>query len=149
MNLPFTLPDWLPDWAFLLLALPALLYALAFILMPFSVFGVKARLDALEGQIDSLHEEVRNLAIRSSGVLGGGRLNLQEAEPYDPMPNFSRLKSSQKNFAETPAAPPVPPPVQAAPLPALTPVVEPRRQPVAAKPQLPQRPPRRMEPRLD
>jgi hypothetical protein len=141
MNLPFTLPDWLPAWAFLLLALPVLLFALAFLMMPFSVFGVKARLEALEAQIDSLHEEVRNLAIRSTGMIGPARPVVEE-ESFDPLPNFGRLKSSQKSFAETPAAPPVPPPP-------LTPYVEPREKPLGAKPPLPARPVRRMEPRLD
>jgi hypothetical protein len=143
MDLPFTLPDWLPAWAFLILALPVLLYALAFIVMPFSVFGVKARLDALESQIDSLHEEVRNLAIRSGGMLsgGGGRPIPAEAESYDPLPHFDRLKSSRKAFSETPA-PPIPP----APA-VMVPVVPPREKP--SNERLPARPARRMEPRLD
>jgi hypothetical protein len=142
MNLPFTLPDWLPAWAFLLLALPVLLFALAFLMMPFSVFGVKARLESLEAQIDSLHEEVRNLAIRSTGIIGPARPVVVEEESYDALPNFGRLKSSQKSFSEPPAAPPIPPPPFA-------PVVEPREKPLGAKPALPPRPARRMEPRLD
>ena len=52
INLPFSLPDWLPGWVLLLLALPVLLYLLAFLLMPFSVFGVKARIESLEAQIE-------------------------------------------------------------------------------------------------
>jgi hypothetical protein len=146
MDLPFTLPDWLPAWAFLILALPVLLYALAFIVMPFSVFGVKARLDALESQIDSLHEEVRNLAMRSGGLMGGGggRPVTQESDNYDPLPHFDRLKSSRKAFSETPAPPLVPPPAPAI----LTPVVPPRDKPSGGD-RLPARPPRRMEPRLD
>jgi hypothetical protein len=125
VTLPFTLPAWLPPWAFLLLALPVLLWALAFMLMPFSVFGVKARLDTMEAQIDSLHEEVRNLAIRSTGMLGMVRPTAAADE--DILPNFGRLKSTQRTAAEAPA-----------PL-----VVEPR----VIKP-VP-RPARRMEPRLD
>ena len=69
MNLPFSLPDWMPGWALLLLALPVLLYLLAFLLMPFSVFGVKARIELLEAQIDALHEDVRTMAMRASGGL--------------------------------------------------------------------------------
>ena len=69
MNLPFALPDWLPGWVVLLLALPVLLYLLAFLLMPFSVFGVKARIESLEAQIDSLHEDLRMISMRASGGL--------------------------------------------------------------------------------
>ena len=30
-NMPFSLPDWMPAWMFLLLAVPVLLYVLAFL----------------------------------------------------------------------------------------------------------------------
>ncbi len=134
MNLPFTLPDWLPDWAFLLLAIPALLFALAFLVMPFSVFGVKARLEAMEAQLDTVAEELRNLNLRARGVTGRGFAD--DAEPFD-LPNFGRPKTPPPSFENV--RPSVPPPI--------TPVVEPRdRQPA---PRLPQRPTRRTEPRLD
>ena len=45
LNLPFALPVWLPGWAIVLVALPVLLWGLAFLMMPFSVFGVKLRLE--------------------------------------------------------------------------------------------------------
>jgi hypothetical protein len=64
MTLPFTLPDWLPWWVLLLLLLPALLYALAFLFMPFSVIGVKGRLDVLEARLDEIQHEIRSLALR-------------------------------------------------------------------------------------
>src|SRR6202020_3085230 len=48
MNLPLMLPAWIPGWVVLILALPVLLYVLAFLLMPFSVFGVQARIESLE-----------------------------------------------------------------------------------------------------
>ena len=41
MNVPFILPDWMPWWVPMVLLVPALLYALAFLFMPFSVLGVK------------------------------------------------------------------------------------------------------------
>jgi hypothetical protein len=138
MNLPFTLPDWLPAWAFLLLAIPVLLFLLAFMLMPFSVFGVKARLETIESQLEAVQDELRNLNLRARGV--GGRAFTDDGEAYDPLPNFGKLKSSQKTYAETPTAPPIPPPP-------LTPVVERRDRPEA--PRLPPRPARRTEPRLD
>jgi hypothetical protein len=48
MTMPFVLPDWVPWWVPLVLIVPALLYALAFVFMPFSVLGVKPRLEAIE-----------------------------------------------------------------------------------------------------
>lgn len=54
MTLPFTLPDWLPWWVPILFLVPALLYALAFLFMPFSVIGVKSRLEAVEARLDEI-----------------------------------------------------------------------------------------------
>jgi len=132
-TLPFTLPDWLPAWAFLLGALPVLLWLLAFLIMPFNVFGVKSRLENLEAEVESLRDEVRLAAMRANGVLPRAR-----GDEYDEVPNFNRVKSAQAKFDPAPSVPP--------PLPApLTPV--PRREEAAAR--LPPRPGRRMEPRLD
>jgi hypothetical protein len=64
MTMPFTLPDWVPWWVPLLLLLPALLYALAFLFMPFSVIGVKSRLEVIEARLDELQNEIRHLALR-------------------------------------------------------------------------------------
>ncbi len=144
MDLPFTLPDWLPAWAFLLLAIPALLFVLAFVLMPFSVFGVKARLEAIESQLDAMTEELRNLNFRARGI--SGRSYADDGEAFD-LPNFGRSKPATA-YQETRTAPPPPVP--------LTPLVSQRDKPIALVPQrdkpiarLPQRPSRRTEPRLD
>jgi len=156
MNLPFALPDWMPGWAFLLLALPVLLYLLAFLLMQFSVFGVKARLEALEAQVDSLHDEVRTMAMRAAGVLPPAATRLDDV---DDVPNFGRIKKSQRGFTEPVAEPPallrraapVPPvpPAQAV-RPAVVPTpVAPVRERLAPSPAAQPRPVRRMEPRLD
>ncbi|HVC63277.1 MAG TPA: hypothetical protein VND19_23305 [Acetobacteraceae bacterium] len=64
MTLPFALPDWLPWWVPLVLLIPALLYALAFLFMPFSVIGMKGRLDVLEARLDEIQNEIRHLALR-------------------------------------------------------------------------------------
>ena len=64
MTFPFALPDWLPWWVPLVLLIPALLYALAFLFMPFSVIGVKGRLDVLEARLDEIQNEIRHLALR-------------------------------------------------------------------------------------
>jgi hypothetical protein len=64
MSLPFTLPDWLPWWVPILLLVPALMYALAFLFMPFSVIGLKGRLEAVEARLDEIQGEIRGLALR-------------------------------------------------------------------------------------
>lgn len=64
MSLPFDLPDWLPWWAPLIAILPLALFVLAFLLMPFGVFGVKGRLDQIEMRLDDIQAEIRTLALR-------------------------------------------------------------------------------------
>jgi len=61
-SLPF--PEWLPWWAVLLILVPVALYLALFLMMPFHTFGLRARLGALEGRIDELHEEIRALTLR-------------------------------------------------------------------------------------
>ena len=56
------LPDWLPWWVPLAVLLPVLLYLLLFLLMPFSVFGVKGRLDAIEARLEEIQDELRLFA---------------------------------------------------------------------------------------
>src|SRR6185437_2972901 len=63
MSMP-ALPDWLPWWVPILVLVPALLYALALLLMPFAVFGVKGRLEAIEARLDEIQGEIRSLALR-------------------------------------------------------------------------------------
>jgi hypothetical protein len=129
MNLPFTLPDWLPAWAFLLLAIPALLFALAFLVMPFSVFGVKARLEAIEAQLDTITEEVRNLNLRARGIAGQGFAD--DGDALDVLPNFGRQRTAPAGDSPRAAAPIPPPPV------------------LPRGGGAPPRPARRTEPRLD
>jgi hypothetical protein len=117
MELPVTLPDWLPDWAFLLLALPVLLYALVFMMMPFSVFGVKSRLEALEAQIALLHDEIRVLGMREAGVSQAPR---KVAEPMvEDVPDFGRLKRTVQPVPAEPLPPAPPAPPERAPLAAI------------------------------
>jgi hypothetical protein len=102
MSLPFALPDWVPWWVPLVLLLPALLYALAFLFMPFSVIGVKARLEVIEARLDEIQNEIRHLALRlpagsdrpdfdevyTSPVMGGPRTErLAERPPIPPAPH--------------------------------------------------------------
>ncbi len=64
MNLPVTLPDWLPWWVPLLLLVPAVLWGLAFLLLPFSVIGLKGRLEMIEARLDEIQGEIRSLTHR-------------------------------------------------------------------------------------
>ena len=56
----------LPEWTGVAALLALLLVGLAYLLMPFSVFGVKGRLDAIEAQLDEIRDEIRGLSIRMS-----------------------------------------------------------------------------------
>jgi hypothetical protein len=56
----------LPEWTGVAALLALGLVGLAYLLMPFSVFGVKGRLDALEAQLDEIRDEIRGLSIRLS-----------------------------------------------------------------------------------
>ena len=139
MNMPFVLPDWVPWWVPLVLIVPTLLYALAFLFMPFSVLGVKTRLDVMEMRLDEIQQEIRHLALR----LPAGRQELDFEDVY--APTLSRRQTADAD------RPPIPPAAQdlydddgpverPAPPPTMRPV---RRQ----EPQIVR--PERAEPRLD
>jgi hypothetical protein len=64
MPLPFNLPLWLPWWVPLVVLVPTLLWGLAFLMVPFSVIGVKSRLEGLEARLDEIQAEIRTLALR-------------------------------------------------------------------------------------
>jgi hypothetical protein len=58
-----TLPG-LPGWSGLVVLVVLILVALAYLLMPFSVFGVKGRLEAIEARLDEIQTEMRTLSLR-------------------------------------------------------------------------------------
>ncbi len=64
MSFPWTLPDWLPWWALTLAIVPALIYLLLLLMMPFGVFGVKDRLAVIELRLDEIQAELRQLPQR-------------------------------------------------------------------------------------
>lgn len=61
MSMPYPFPDWVPWWVPMVLLVPTLLYALAFLFMPFSVLGVKSRLEAIEARLYDIQQELRYL----------------------------------------------------------------------------------------
>jgi hypothetical protein len=114
---------------------------------------VKARIEALEAQIESLHDELRMMSMRSAGVLPRGKA---APDHYEDVPDFAHLKKSQRAYVEpvvTQVAPraPVPgPAVRPAPTvtpPVAAPSVAPARERLTPAP-VP-RNVRRAEPRLD
>ncbi len=107
MTLPFALPDWVPWWLPLVLLLPALLYALAFLFMPFSVIGVKSRLEVIEARLDELQNEIRHLALR----LPAAARETDFEDIYPPRPVSRRATEAQAPPQVPPQAarPPIPP----------------------------------------
>ncbi len=69
-----TIPG-LPEWSGLAVLLVFLLLGLCVLVMPFSVFGVKGRLDSIEAQLDDLRADIRALAAR------GGPLATRDEVP--------------------------------------------------------------------
>src|SRR5271156_2082366 len=99
MNTLFAFPDWVPWWVPMVLLVPALLYALAFLFMPFSVLGVKTRLEVMEGRLDEIQQEIRHLALR----LPAGPREVDFEDVYAPIQQTSRRKPWVS------ARPPIPP----------------------------------------
>jgi hypothetical protein len=99
MTLPFTLPDWVPWWVPIVLLVPALLYALAFLFMPFSVIGIKSRLEVIEARLDEIQGEIRHLALRLPET--GHATDYEEI--YAPEPTVPRRPQPEMT------RPPIPP----------------------------------------
>jgi hypothetical protein len=99
MNMPFVLPDWVPWWVPLVLLVPTLLYALAFLFMPFSVLGVKTRLEVIEIRLDEIQQEIRHLALR----LPAGRQEVDFEDVYAPIPH---TRGRDAAIADRPPIPP-------------------------------------------
>ena len=95
----------LPDWVGLVALLAAGLVALAYLLMPFSVFGVKGRLGAIEAQLDEIQTEIRSLALRLPEP--ARRRPAVEDEWIDPP---AQPVPAREAYAPPRATPPIPPP---------------------------------------
>jgi hypothetical protein len=102
MNIPIAFPDWVPWWVPMVLLVPALLYALAFLFMPFSVLGVKTRLEVIEGRLDEIQQEIRHLALR----LPVGPREMDFEDVYAPIQQTSRREPAVSD------RPPIPPATQ-------------------------------------
>lgn len=87
-----TLPG-MPEWTGLVALLVLLLLALCLLVMPFSVFGLKGRLDSIEAQLDDLRADLRMMAARPPEA----RLENRDAapplpDPYAPPPASGRAE---------------------------------------------------------
>ncbi len=131
MNLPFTLPDWLPWWVPLVLLVPVLLYALAFLFMPFSVIGLKSRLEVIDARLDEIQNEIRHLALR----MPEAAQHVDFDEIYAPQPRAEpTLRTAELD------RPPIPPSAHE---------LEPEHPHPDRPPPSPNARPARREPRLD
>jgi hypothetical protein len=115
---------------------------LAFLFMPFSVLGVKTRLEVIELRLDEIQQEIRHLALR----LPVGPREVDFEDVYAPVQRTSRREPPVSD------RPPIPP----APQDLLKNVNEPSERPAPAsnmRPARRQEPsivrPQRSEPRLD
>jgi hypothetical protein len=99
MNFSQILPDWMPAWLQLLVVVVGIMLALCFVFMPFSVFGVKTRLEAMEARLDEIQGEIRMLALRlpEPGRLGS----------YDDEPAVRRAAEPERELRARPPIPPV------------------------------------------
>ncbi len=97
-----TIPG-LPEWSGVVALVALLLVGLAYLLMPFSVFGVKGRLDALEAQLDEIRDEIRGLSIRLSD---GPRRPAAAEDWVDPPPRARGAAAEGQPRVN----PPIPPP---------------------------------------
>lgn len=89
----------LPDWTGLLAVLALVLAGLAYLLMPFSVFGLKGRIEGLEVQLDEIQTELRGIAMR-----------LPEPSRHIASDSYLEVPPRRGEPREFRAAPPVPPP---------------------------------------
>ncbi|MCH4026141.1 MAG: hypothetical protein LKH76_04370 [Acetobacter fabarum] len=94
MTLSF--PEWVPLWGQLLVLAVGIVFGLAFMMMPFAVFGVKGRLAELSLQLEELQAELRARAMQGNrvpeGYAGHG------AEP--PLPFTRRAESESRPVVE-------------------------------------------------
>ncbi len=136
------LPDWLPWWAPIVIIVPLALCALALLLMPFSVFGVKGRLDEIQQRLDDIQTEIRSLALRLPDPGYASLLRSEDDGLYAHPPVATPSRSTYVD------PPPIPPAVSSVPPPNAPPPMA-HRIPVAAPRPAASTSAGRAEPRLD
>ena len=97
MSPSLPLPDWMPWWGQLAVMVGVILFGIAFLMMPFAVFGVKGRLDLVEARLDDIQVDLRMLTTRLSDP------------PPAPQPVVDDLPPRSRPIRSRPHPPPVPP----------------------------------------
>jgi hypothetical protein len=98
-----TIPG-LPSWVAIILLVAIAVTLLAFLAMPFSVFGVKSRLEAVEAELADLRTEIRALIRHGAGAPAPARVTVEEDYIAPP------VRMTRAPEVEPRIAPPVPPP---------------------------------------
>ncbi len=98
----------LPEWSGLVVFLLGLLFVAAFLMMPFSVFGLKSRLDAIEAQLDDVQQEIRSLALRLPEPGTPRRRPVPVEEVYEEPPMDA--PDAYRDDRSPRLTPPIPPP---------------------------------------
>lgn len=96
-----TIPG-LPSWVGLVILLAIGVSVLAFLAMPYSVFGVKSRLESIEAELADLRSEIRALVRQP---VAGARTPVEEDYVAPPRRTEPRMAAPEPSLA-----PPVPPP---------------------------------------
>ena len=100
MTLSF--PEWVPLWGQLLVLAVGIVFGLAFMMMPFAVFGVKSRLAELSLQLEELQAELRARAMQGNVAPAGYANDVVEA----PLP-FTRRAERKEGPVVEEVRPPV------------------------------------------
>jgi hypothetical protein len=102
-DLTALLPAWLPQWASLGLLVVGALWAIAFLALPFAVFSLRGRLDAIEARMDELQAEIRGMSLHLPGAAVWG----SDAEDLGERLRPPRREAPSASAA--PVRPPIPP----------------------------------------
>lgn len=117
----------LPDWLSFVLLLAGLGFALAFLLMPFAVFGLKSRLEAIEQRLSDTDESLRALARQVAATPPLARAADVEDPPIAALAR-QRPRPAEPQRSGTPPVPPPPVMPQLQPEPRAEPRIDwPRR----------------------
>ena len=108
MTSPLPLPDWVPWWVHLAVLLASLFFVLMLLLMPFSVFGTKSRLEAIEIRLDEIQAEIRGLALRlpEQGSADEDEMELRSRERYRGPPIPPAPLRAKRDVGSTPRSEP-------------------------------------------
>lgn len=99
-------PEWIPWWAQLTVIVIVAIFAICFLLMPFSVFGIKGRLNYLDNQMEDIQAQLRILLKRIPDARDRLEFKVQptqhgveEQQVYTPVP--SRAQEKPASAVET------------------------------------------------